>query len=99
VVRRSRRKSVAACGAARATKQAVEHSRDEPIGKDGSRAVAGRLIPGGIVITVPVPQVQTFICRRARDRLDLAFAADGHKQSTADDRLGHNSATTRDRIS
>jgi hypothetical protein len=36
---------------------------------------------------------------RARDRLDLAFAADGHKQSTADDRLGDNSATGRDRIS
>ncbi|MGZ4226941.1 MAG: tyrosine-type recombinase/integrase [Solirubrobacteraceae bacterium] len=28
---------------------------------------------------------------RARDRLDLAFAADGHKQSAADDRLGLNS--------
>ncbi|MGZ4237456.1 MAG: tyrosine-type recombinase/integrase [Solirubrobacteraceae bacterium] len=36
---------------------------------------------------------------RARDRLDLAFAADGHKQSAADDRLGLNSATGRDRIS
>ena len=32
-------------------------------------------------------------------RLELAFAADGHKQSTADDRLGHNSGTGRDRIS
>jgi hypothetical protein len=36
---------------------------------------------------------------RARDRLDLAFAADGHKHSAADDQLGHNSATGRDRIS
>lgn len=36
---------------------------------------------------------------RARDRLDLAFAADGHKQSGADDRPGHNSAISRDRIS
>jgi integrase len=33
---------------------------------------------------------------RARDRLDLAFAADGHKRSAADDRLGYNSATGRD---
>jgi len=35
----------------------------------------------------------------ARDRLGFAFAADGRKQSTADDRLGHNSATGHDRIS
>ena len=36
---------------------------------------------------------------RARERLDLAFAADGHKRADADDRLGHNSATDCDRIS
>jgi len=33
---------------------------------------------------------------RARDRLDLAFAADGHSQAMRPDRLGHNSATRRD---
>jgi hypothetical protein len=36
---------------------------------------------------------------RARDRLDLAFAADGYKQSAADDRFGHSAGTSRDRIS
>ncbi len=33
---------------------------------------------------------------RARDRLDLAFAADGHNSSTSRDRLGHNPATRRE---
>jgi hypothetical protein len=29
---------------------------------------------------------------RARDRLDIAFAADGHNSAAAAERLGHNSA-------
>ncbi|MGI8863652.1 MAG: tyrosine-type recombinase/integrase [Solirubrobacteraceae bacterium] len=33
---------------------------------------------------------------RARDRLDLAFVADGHKDSGVTERLGHNSATGHD---
>jgi hypothetical protein len=33
---------------------------------------------------------------RARDRLDLAFAADGHNQATSPGRLGHNPATRRE---
>jgi len=37
--------------------------------------------------------------RTAPERdFDLAFAAVGHKQSAAEDRIGHNSATGRDRI-
>ena len=33
---------------------------------------------------------------RSRGRLDLAFAADGHKNSPTDGPLGHNSATRHD---
>lgn len=33
---------------------------------------------------------------RARDRLDLAFAADGHKPATPAERVDYNSATRRD---
>jgi hypothetical protein len=35
---------------------------------------------------------------RARDRLDIAFAADGHNSAAAAERLGHNSAAGGDGI-
>jgi len=35
---------------------------------------------------------------RARDRLDIAFAADGHNSTVGAERLGHNSATGGDGI-
>ncbi len=35
---------------------------------------------------------------RARDRLDIAFAADGHNAAVAAERLGHNSTTSGDGI-
>ena len=36
---------------------------------------------------------------RARDRLDLAFAGDGHNEAQSRERLGRNSAISRDRLS